>query len=160
MAELSKEGLYVANIIPSSLSNGEGIRFVLFVSGCKMHCEGCQNKIAQDYKFGTFYTIDEIYNIIVSDPLQKNVTYSGGEPFDNVEGLLELSKKLKKDNYNIWSYTGYTIESIKADSSKNVLLPYLDVVVDGRFIESMQEGAKRYTGSRNQRIIQVNQLQL
>lgn len=89
----------------------------------------------------------------------KKVTFSGGDPFFQAKGFSKLAKELKNKGYNIWCYTGYTIEDIL--NSKNEafieLLKNIDVLVDGKFEKDLQKNAPKYAGSSNQRIINVTE---
>jgi anaerobic ribonucleoside-triphosphate reductase activating protein len=150
--------LQVAGFLNNSLVNGTGLRSVVFVSGCRHRCNGCHNKDMQDYNYGDSIEVDEVFERIKRNiPLIKGVTFSGGEPFDSARGLTELAVKLKKEDLNIWSYSGYTYEELinSKDTYKLKLLECIDVLVDGKFDENLKEGAPKYAGSSNQRIIDV-----
>ncbi|WP_392486737.1 anaerobic ribonucleoside-triphosphate reductase activating protein [Haloimpatiens sp. FM7315] len=152
--------LQVAGFLDNSLVNGKGFRSVIFVSGCNHNCPGCQNKCMQDFSYGSEVQIEEILDRIKNNkPIIKGVTFSGGEPFENAEGLLELAKDIKKMDLNLWCYTGFTYEEIlkSKDEYKIELLKNMDVLVDGKFKEELKENAKKYTGSRNQRVIDVKE---
>lgn len=103
--------------------------------------------------------VDKIYNKIISDPIVKGVTFSGGEPFCQAEPLAYLAVKLKENGYHIMSYSGYTFEELErkshTDNHIKTLLDNLDILVDGRFILSERSLELRFRGSRNQRIIDV-----
>lgn len=88
----------------------------------------------------------------------KRVTFSGGDPFFQAKSFAELAKELKYRGYNIWCYTGYTIENILASNNKHFLelLQNVDVLVDGKFNKDLQKNAPKYAGSSNQRIINVS----
>ena len=86
--------LQVAGFLDNSLVNGTGVRSVLFVSGCKHDCKGCHNDAMQNYRYGDNVEVDKIYNRIKRNvPLNKGVTFSGGEPFDRAKELGVLSDK-------------------------------------------------------------------
>lgn len=155
-----------ANIKYNDISNGEGIRTSLFVSGCNFNCPGCFNKEAQDFNYGEFFT-DEIMNNIldsIDDEFHSGITILGGEPLDeqNASKLIRLCSKFRERfgyTKSIWVYTGYTFETIRSDNllhnNANQILSYIDVLVDGRFIESQKDITLVFKGSRNQRIIDV-----
>lgn len=149
--------LKLSGILENSLVNGEGMRYVIFVSGCKHHCDGCQNKHTWDINSGMDMDIDEIFEDIKNNlPLIDGITYSGGDPMEQTEALIVLSDKLKKEfNINIWCYTGYTLEEIleSSDNNKKLLLKYINTLVDGEFEKDNTKGALKYTGSTNQKII-------
>lgn len=151
--------LQIAGFLDNSFVNGEGIRSVVFVSGCKHKCNGCHNETMQKYDYGDKVSIEELYKRIMNNvPLIKGVTFSGGEPFDSAEGLSCLAKKLKCEGLNIWCYTGYKFEEIIKEKDKSnwkQLLAHIDILVDGKFEKELTDNAPKYAGSRNQRIIDV-----
>ncbi len=156
--EYLKRALRVAGFLDNSLVNGEGLRSVLFVSGCRHNCKGCHNKCMQDFNYGDNVSLDEILDRIKSNiPLIKGVTFSGGDPFEQAAGLSMLAERVHELGLNIWCYSGYTYDEIinSNDKNKHELLKKIDVLVDGRFVEGLKEGAVKYTGSSNQRIIRL-----
>lgn len=147
----------LAGIIPESFTDGVGIRLVIFTQGCNHHCKNCHNPSTWDFNGGKLVNIESILNLISQNPLLDGVTLSGGDPFYQVDACLELCKLIKdKTNLNIWCYTGFTWESLLVDSDKSKLLNYIDVLVDGQYVESMRDLTLRFRGSSNQRIIDVN----
>ena len=157
-----------ANIKYNDIANGEGIRTSLFVSGCRNNCPGCFNKEAQDFNCGEEFT-DEIMDKIINsvdDKYHDGITLLGGDPMEpeNAEVLCRLAEKFKKkygDTKTIWCYTGYIYESINAlDTSdyRHKLLSFIDILVDGPFIEAEKDITLRFKGSRNQRIIKLNSI--
>jgi anaerobic ribonucleoside-triphosphate reductase activating protein len=148
----------IGGFLDNSLVNGDGIRAVVFVSGCIHNCEGCQNEFMQDFNYGEAVSIDDIVQRIKKNmPIIKGVTFSGGEPFESAVALSMLSEEVMAQGLDIWCYSGYTFEEIisSEDSDKLRLLSSIDVLVDGKFNETLTEGASKYTGSSNQRIIDV-----
>ena len=146
----------IGGFLENSLVNGEGIRSVIFVSGCTHNCEGCQNEFMQDFDYGDSVSINDILQKIKKCmPIIKGVTFSGGEPFESAIALSKLSEGVGGLGLNIWCYSGYTFEEIahSGDSDKLRLLELIDVLVDGKFHEKLRLGSSRYTGSSNQRII-------
>lgn len=149
----------IAGFYPDSIMNGEGWRAVLFVSGCPHHCPGCQNPQTWDKNYGEPYTEDDIYNQIIENPFLDGLTLSGGEPFLYCKELFSLVKRVKAKGLNIWSYTGFTFEELLRWSERNsyiqAFLQEVDVLVDGKFLIEKMEPKKRFRGSCNQRIIDV-----
>ena len=151
----------MAGFYDESISNGLGWRAVLFVSGCPHNCPGCHNKAAQDYKFGEKFNKKEIIERIKANSILKGVTISGGEPLcpQNISEVLDFIKEVKKEkpNFNVWCYTGYTIEQLenRHDSVTDECLSQINVLVDGRFIEQKKNPTLKFRGSENQRIIDV-----
>lgn len=150
--------LKVAGFLDNTMVNGEGLRSALFLSGCNHNCDGCHNKEMQSFQYGDEVEIKKVLDRIKSNvPLISGVTFSGGEPFEQAKGLSILAKLIKNEGLNIWCYTGYTLEEIveSRDMYKLNLLSYIDVLIDGKFEKNLVEGALKYTGSRNQRIIKL-----
>lgn len=151
------------------IANGPGVRVSLFVSGCTHHCDGCFNPESWDFKAGrpfTDETITEIIELLKPDYI-KGLTLLGGEPFEpnNQKSLLPLVKKVKEmyPNKNIWAYSGYLFDKqiqdvmvAKYDFTKE-FIKYIDVLVDGEFHLEEKDLAIVYRGSRNQRIINVQE---
>ena len=155
----------LAGFYDESISNGLGWRAVVFVSGCPHNCKGCQNKIAQNFNYGQKFEKTELINKIKANSILKGVTISGGEPLckENVPGVLDFIKTLKqeKPDFNVWCYTGYTMEELIArnDEELNQALSEIDVLVDGRFVEEKKDPTLKFRGSSNQRIIDVKKSQ-
>ena len=156
-----------ANIKDFDIANGPGVRISLFVSGCTHHCKGCFNREAWDFDYGqpfTQQTIDEIIQMLKPSYV-KGLTLLGGEPFEpqNQGPIVELLRRVKKEypQKSIWAFSGYLFD-------KDILsgrlgdweitkeyLSYLDVLVDGPFIEEKKDLMLRFRGSSNQRLIDV-----
>ena len=142
----------VAGIVRDSIVNGEGIRDVVFFQGCSHRCRGCQNPHTWDYNGGEHRFLGSIVKEL-SDSTN-NVTISGGEPLDqDWDCLIELLRLLKKQGKNIWLYTGNTVNPTKQIYYK--LSKYVDVIVDGRFVEELKDPNLLFRGSSNQRIIDL-----
>lgn len=152
----------------SDLLNGEGLREVIFFSGCDLNCPGCFNKEAQNPNFKLLDShewSEDDYKLLLDNlnkPFISGVTILGGDGFStyNRAGVLDLCKNLKKDvpNKTIWIYTGYTWESIiNAKDERTECLKYIDVLCDGPFIEKLKAPDKPWVGSSNQRVINVQQ---
>lgn len=153
----------MAGFYDESISNGLGWRAVLFVSGCPHKCPGCHNKIAQDYNYGQKFNKEEIINRIMDNSILKGITISGGEPLckENIPEVLDFIKevKQKRPEFNVWCYTGYTLEQLedREDELTNKCLNEIDVLVDGRFVEARKDPNLKFRGSSNQRIIDIHQ---
>ncbi|EUJ33799.1 anaerobic ribonucleoside-triphosphate reductase activating protein [Listeria floridensis FSL S10-1187] len=152
---------YIADYKAFNFVDGEGVRCSLYVSGCPFHCEGCYNKAAQSFSYGKPFT-DELLDQIVTDIGHESVqglTLLGGEPFLNTETCLAVVRKLRAvygDSKDIWSWTGYTFEEMLLETEDKLeLLSEVDVLVDGRFEESLFDPNLAFRGSSNQRIIDV-----
>lgn len=153
-----------AKIVDSDIVNGEGVRVSLFVSGCRRRCKGCFNAEAQSFEYGQPFDQGAFEKILadLDDGLTCGLSILGGEPFEpenilDVLTLCTLVKTLHPDK-TIWIWTGYTIEQLTSMNkyAVDMLLSYVDVLVDGEFIEAERDLDLRFRGSRNQRIIDMN----
>ena len=158
-----------AEIKYCDVANGPGVRTSLFVSGCSHHCPGCFNEIAWDFNYGkpfTQNTIDSIIESLKPDYIQ-GLTLLGGEPFEysNQKGLLPLVRQVREvlPQKDIWCFTGFLFDKdiienmCKKWKETNELLSYIDVLVDGRFVEELKNLNLKFKGSENQRTILVNE---
>ena len=102
----------VCGIEPESIVDGPGFRYVIFVQGCPHHCPGCHNPESWTFDAGEDMTVHEILDEIRSNPNLDGVTFSGGEPFEQVPALLELAKMVKAEGLSLMSYSGYTLEEL------------------------------------------------
>ena len=148
--------LYVLDIIEETMVDGVGLRTSIYFSGCSHFCNGCHNPQSWNLNNGKEMTIDELLNIIKADEFA-NVTFSGGDPLYQCEGVTELAKRIKEEtDKTIWCYTGFTYEEIIANDYLKQILPYIDMLVDGPFIEELKNTDLPFRGSENQRIIELN----
>ncbi|NCC07525.1 MAG: anaerobic ribonucleoside-triphosphate reductase activating protein [Clostridia bacterium] len=146
----------IAGIIEDSIVDGPGIRVTIFAQGCPRRCEGCHNPQSHAFGTGTDMTVQQLYDAVKHNPLASGITLSGGEPFSQAEGFAELAELLKKDGYEVASYSGYTFEELLAGTdAQKKLLQSLDVLVDGEFVLSKRNLDLRFRGSKNQRILDV-----
>lgn len=138
--------------------NGEGIRVSLWVSGCSLHCKGCQNPQTWCFNSGIPFDDDalqELYEAL-DKPYIQGLTLTGGNPMDNVPEVLDICRKVKEKfpSKDIWLYTGYTYEELYYKGISRILL-YVDVLVDGPYIEAQRDTSLQWRGSKNQRVINV-----
>ena len=144
-----------------SVSNGAGVRTVLWVSGCDIRCHNCQNPQTWDFNSGIPFTDDTMQELLydLSKPYIKGLTLSGGHPLDphNAPKVLEIAKRVKMvfPNKDIWIYSGYVWEDIIKDETLREILKYTDVLVDGAYIDELRDISLPFKGSSNQRIISV-----
>lgn len=141
----------LAGIVRDSIVNGSGIRDVVFFQGCAKRCKGCHNPDTWDYQGGYHCFIGDVVDELADST--NDVTISGGEPIDRFSDLFRLCQHLKKQGKNIWLYTGNTVDPTK--KIYRVLARYVDVIVDGRFIEELKDPNLLFRGSSNQRIIDL-----
>ena len=157
-----------AEIKTTDIANGEGVRVSLFVSGCTHHCKNCFNSIAWDFEYGKPFmreTQEMLMQALAPDYIA-GLSLLGGEPFEpqNQRGLLPFVERMKKEfpHKTVWCYTGYTFrgdgelneERANCEVTKK-LMSYIDVLVDGRFVEELKDIRLKFRGSSNQRIIDV-----
>ena len=146
-----------------SVSNGLGVRTVLWISGCNIHCKNCHNQSTWDFNSGISFTDDTMQEILydLSKPYIKGLTLSGGHPLDpiNAPEVLKIVKRVKMvfPNKDIWIYSGYVWEDIIKDDILKEILKRTDVLVDGAYIDELRDISLPFRGSSNQRIINVQE---
>ncbi|MBQ8749926.1 MAG: anaerobic ribonucleoside-triphosphate reductase activating protein [Clostridia bacterium] len=149
----------IAGIESESITDGPGLRFVVFTQGCPHKCEGCHNPKTHDVNGG--YEIDtiELVNMIYDNPLLSGVTISGGEPLLQADKLIDFAINVKQKKLDIALYTGYTFEEIIKRNNKHVieLLSMVDVLIDGKFELEKRSLDLKFKGSSNQRIINLKE---
>lgn len=152
-----------AEIKNCDIANGPGVRVTLFVSGCTHHCKGCFNEIAWDFAYGRPFTEEteaQILEMLAPDYIA-GLTLLGGEPFEpqNRDAILGLLRKVRAryPEKSIWAFSGYLLEDIRSGRIGDCTeyLGYLDVLVDGPFIEEKKDLTLRFRGSSNQRLIDI-----
>ena len=147
--------LRIAGTIGESIVDGPGIRYVLFTQGCPHGCVGCHNPQTHDFAGGKEVTVDTLLADITKNPFVKAVTLSGGEPFCQPAPLAELAAALKEKGFHLMCYSGFTFEELLQKEDASPLLEQLDLLVDGRFVESRKNIELRFRGSDNQRVLDV-----
>lgn len=151
--------MYFGKIRKFDVANGPGIRCTLFVSGCTFNCPGCFNKESQNFKYGNLFTkeIEDKFISYAKNPNVVGVSLLGGEIMQqNTDEILSLVKRIKYETgKNIWCWTGYKYEDLITMKDKVEILKYIDVLIDGRFIEDKKDYTLKYRGSLNQRVINV-----
>ena len=135
--------------------DGPGLRTSIYCAGCAHRCPGCHNPQSWDFAGGREVTVDDLLEVIKADEFA-NVTFSGGDPLYQVEAFTELARRIKEETgKTIWCYTGFTYEEVLADTRLSQILPYLDVLVDGPYVEAQRDTNLPFRGSSNQRIIEL-----
>ncbi|EJL6325234.1 TPA: anaerobic ribonucleoside-triphosphate reductase-activating protein [Vibrio cholerae] len=141
---------------PIDVVNGPGTRCTLFVSGCLHQCKGCYNQSTWSLSSGHPYT-QEMEDKIIADLKdtrikRRGLSLSGGDPMHpaNLSAVLQLVQRVKTEcpDKDIWLWTGYTLAEL--DDSQQALLPYIDVLVDGKFIQEQADPGLEWRGSANQ----------
>lgn len=145
--------LQVIRIFDGTAADGPGFRTSIYFSGCLHQCPGCHNPQSWAFDAGESMTIDAIMKQVEDNDL--DVTFSGGDPLYQCENLIELAKRIKQNGRNIWCFTGFTFEQILHDKSMSKLLQYIDVLVDGPFMENLRDISLLFRGSANQRLVNV-----
>lgn len=150
----------------TSIANGEGVRVVLWVSGCSLHCKGCHNPQTWDFNSGKLFdkkAREELFNAL-SKPYIQGITFSGGHPLEpqNRPCIFELllDIRIKYPYKNIWLYTGFDLtdeDFFNGNNIKRSILGMCDVVIDGAYVEELRDISLPYCGSKNQRLIDVKQ---
>ena len=147
--------LSILEIVEDTTVDGPGFRTTVYCAGCPNRCPGCHNPQSWDIDNGTEVDIEDILKKILDDPFA-DVTFSGGDPMFQPAGFTALAKGIKEQsNKNIWCYTGWLFEELLENPKQKEMLKYIDVIVDGRFIDSLKDETLRFRGSSNQRIIDV-----
>lgn len=148
----------IAGTVNDSIVDGPGLRYVVFVQGCQHHCPGCHNPETWDFDGGKEVNTHDLGQEMAKNPLLSGLTLSGGEPFDQPEASMQLAIQARMHGKNVWCYTGYTWEELAKNPIRrewNNLLYFIDVLVDGPFIQEQKSLELDYRGSRNQRLIDV-----
>lgn len=159
--------MHYGTIKNCDIANGIGVRVTLFVSGCRNRCKNCFQPQTWDFDYGqpfTAETEDYILSLLKPDYIS-GLTVLGGEPFEieNQRELLPFLKRVKKmyPDKTIWCFTGFTLEELLCETARcccevtRELISYIDILVDGRFVEEEKDISLRFRGSRNQRIIEL-----
>ena len=146
--------LYILDIIESTIVDGPGMRTTIYAAGCNHHCKKCHNPQSWSIDNGVKLPINKILDKILSN--NENVTFSGGDPLFQLSGFSKLAKLIKENsNKTIWCYTGFTYEQVLTLPNSIELLKYIDVMVDGPFIEEKKDLNLAFRGSSNQRLIDM-----
>lgn len=149
------------NITYPDMNNGDGLRVVLWLSGCSHCCSGCQNPQTWDVNSGILFdkqAENELFEAL-DKPYISGITFSGGDPLheNNLQDVLNLVNKIRLllPEKTIWLYTGYTFEQCVENTTRRQIISKCDVLVDGRYVDSQRDITLRWRGSMNQRVIDV-----
>jgi len=144
-----------------SVVDGFGVRTVIWTQGCSHNCPFCQNPSTHAFDGGSLFEIEDIFEEIDNLVGQDGLTLSGGDPLFQIDAILEISKYAKMKGLNIWCYTGFTYEHIlnmgKNNSKYLEFLEYVDVLVDGKFVNELKDLNLLFRGSSNQRLINMRE---
>ena len=119
----------ILDILEETMADGPGLRTSIYCAGCGHHCPGCHNPQSWDFRGGREVSVDELLEVV----------------------------KAEETGKNIWCYTGFTYEEILADERLRQILPFIDTLVDGPFIQELRDTSLHFRGSSNQRIIHLTQ---
>ena len=148
---MNSQSFMIMDIIRGTTVDGPGFRTAIYLSGCLHDCPGCHNPQSHDPNAGVKMSLREVLEIVKEEDF--DVTLTGGDPLFNPESVLVLAKAIREEGYGIWLYTGYTIEQIYDSPRLAAILPFLDAVVDGPYLEGLRDPDLKFRGSSNQRII-------
>lgn len=150
-----------AKIDKFEIVNGEDIGISVYTYGCIFHCKNCFNSELWDLDKGEIWTDDTteyLISLVKSSNISR-VSFLGGEPLldRNINELKKVLKRLREEfpKIQIWVYSGYTYEQIK-DRNLHDLLSYIDILVDGRYVDELRDYTLKFRGSSNQRVIDIN----
>lgn len=143
----------VVDIVDGTSVDGPGLRTTIYFAGCDHHCPGCHNPQTWPFDVGKDMSVDEIVNHIIENDF--DVTFSGGDPLYQAEDITELAGRIKSLGKTLWCYTGFLFEEIIKSPAMSPLMKYVDVLVDGPFIQALHDPELIFRGSSNQRIIDV-----
>ncbi|AZI13652.1 anaerobic ribonucleoside-triphosphate reductase-activating protein [Avibacterium paragallinarum] len=141
---------------PTDIVNGEGTRCTLFVSGCEHACKGCYNQKSWSFSAGVPFDQameDQIIRDLQDQRIKRQgLSLSGGDPLHprNVPTLLALVKRVKTEcpDKDIWLWTGYKLSEL--NELQQQMLPYIDVLIDGKFVKEQTDPSLAWRGSANQ----------
>lgn len=151
---MSELKIQLMRIVVDTTVDGPGWRSSVYCAGCRHACPGCHNPETWSFKAGQEATIDEIISQLAET--EGNITFSGGDPMYQAEAFAELARRIREELHRtIWCYTGFLYEEVVADPVMSKLLPYLEVLVDGPFIEAEKSLDLLFRGSHNQRLVDV-----
>ena len=152
------KSLRIAGCVNDSIVDGPGIRYTIFTQGCPHNCPGCHNPQTHDFSGGTVADEEKIIAEILGNPILSGVTFSGGEPFCQAEGLLPIAEAVKEQGKHLMIYTGYLLEHLQKMENPGIkrLLELADVIVDGPFVLAEKNLTLAFRGSENQRVIDMN----
>lgn len=148
-------------ITKNDIANGEGVRVVLWVAGCSLHCKGCHNPSTWDFNVGKPFdnkAKQELFDAL-DKPYIRGITFSGGNPLERPYQIFLLIKEIKSKfpDKDIWLYSGFTFDEICLSREKFKAILNVDVLVDGPYIEEQRDISLPYCGSKNQRLIDVQE---
>ena len=154
----------IAGFEEESIADGPGLRYVIFAQGCNHKCPHCQNPTTWDANGGNEYSVKEIKRKLTKLKKQsktlKGVTFSGGDPFLQAAEFAEAAQAVRKEGWDVVTYTGYTYEELaglinEGRAGVEALLAATDILIDGKYVHELYSADLQFRGSSNQRIIDI-----
>ncbi len=144
----------IHEILTGSSANGPGVRNVVWFQGCTLNCPGCFNLLTHDPKGGRSISVDDLCQILLSpDVTCDGITVSGGEPFQQPDGLLALLRALRSRNASpVLVFSGYTYAQLLDDPARNACLPLIDALICGPYDRNAPPACERFCSSANQEL--------
>lgn len=143
----------ILDIIEGTSVDGPGLRTAIYFAGCRHECPGCHNPQSWPMDAGYEISADRLIEIV--EEAGADVTLTGGDPVYQAADIIPFCRELKRRERNIWLYTGFRYEELMTGKASKELLDYIDVVVDGPFVESLRDTSLLFRGSSNQRLVDV-----
>lgn len=143
----------ILDIIEGTSVDGPGLRTAIYFAGCRHECPGCHNPQSWPMDAGYEISADRLIEIV--EEAGADVTLTGGDPVYQAADIIPFCRELKRRGRNVWLYTGFRYEELMAGKASKELLDYIDVVVDGPFVESLRDTSLLFRGSSNQRLVDV-----
>lgn len=147
--------MMLMDVVRDTVVDGPGFRTAVYAAGCKHACPGCHNPQSWEMRNGYPAKVEDVAGQLLSDPFA-DITFSGGDPLMQVEVFTRLACHIKtRSRKSIWCYTGYRYEEVLRSPRLSAILPYIDVLVDGRFMQGLRDPELFFRGSSNQRLVDV-----
>lgn len=154
----------IAKIKPNDIANGDGVVVSVWTQGCSHHCSGCHNPDTWNFKGGRPFTDEDeeyIINIMNKNGVERDLSLLGGEPLEqcNLDRLQHFLKRFRKcyPNKKIYLWSGFLFEEILNHGQRRDILNHIDILIDGRYDESLRNISLKMRGSENQRVINVQE---
>lgn len=159
LSHAMEKSIRLSGITRESVVDGLGFRYVVYAQGCPHRCKGCHNPSTHSFDGGELIEVDSILQDIRRYPMLDGITCSGGECFEKAEEFAYIAKAAKDMGLNVWAYTGYTLEEILQYQNQRKgwqeFIQYIDVLVDGKYLEDQKDLSLCFRGSTNQRVIDL-----
>ncbi len=156
LLEIPPGYLNIMGYVDESEVNGPGCRAVIWVQGCLRECSDCFNPESWSFEINQLIAVDTLVHKILGNPRNQGVTFSGGEPFWQAPALANLARQVKAAGLNVMSFTGFTLEQLRAEQAPagvQDLLEQLDILIDGAYVQSLAiHSPDSLVSSSNQRV--------